>query len=87
MAKSVELHGVTFVHRKPAKPGVYLYVIISPYTDEIIGSVNVVHLNKEWTFVSSRAVLPVERWLTRTGLIQRSTGYYFSEKTIGEMNA
>lgn len=87
MAKTVEMHGVTFVHRKPAKPGTYLYVTVSPYTDRIIGWVNVVNLDKKWTFVSSRTVQSVERWLTRNGIIKKSAGYYFSEKTIGEMNA
>lgn len=87
MAKTVEMHGVTFVHRKPAKPGVYLYVIVSPYTDTIISGVDVVTLSTKWTFVSGRTVLFVERWLTRTGVIKKSAGYYFTEKTLAEMNA
>lgn len=87
MAKTVEMHGVTFVHRKPAKPGVYLYVIVSPYTDRIISRVDIANLDTKWTFVSGRTVLSVERWLTHTGIIKKSAGYYFSEKTIGEMNA
>lgn len=87
MAKTVEMHGVTFIHRKPAKPGVYLYVTVNPYTDEIISRIDVVNLGYEWTFVSGRTVISAERWLTRTGLIMKSAGYYFTEKTIGEMNA
>lgn len=87
MAKSVELHGVTFVHRKPAKPGVYLYVTVSPYTDRIISGVDVVNLSTKWTFISGRTVIFVDRWLTRNGIIKKSAGYYFSEKTLAEMNA
>ena len=87
MVKSVEMHGVTFVHRKPAKPGTYLYVTVSPYTDTIISRVDVVTLTEKWTFISGNTVQSVERWLTRTGVIKKSVGYYISEKTIEEMNA
>ena len=86
MAKTVEAHGVTFIHRKPAKPGVYLCVRVDPYDGLIIRSIETAYLNEFWGLRTAGSVLPVERWLSRTGVIKKSAGYYFSEKTIEEMN-